>query len=221
MSLLKADFGRQITWHCIFVLLLKRTLDPLIKVPFSFLIILLLMAFLKTSHQLHCCSWSSPCCFLGSPGCRRAEAWTHPPAFTRIFPPSGREQGTGIYFEEAISGSPGCGQRVLHSPFGWCPLSMIWDWFEHFISLPESQNLIFVPLEHVLVASVWVRLLTGSGQIHIFQGTVCSTNFSLHLPLCSPIITSEWNWFKIVCGNFLCNFMLHYSNLFIWIPNRK
>jgi len=56
ISLLKADFGRQLTWHCIFVFLLKRTLDPLKMMAFSFLIILLLMALLKTSHQLYCCS---------------------------------------------------------------------------------------------------------------------------------------------------------------------
>lgn len=56
ISLLKADFGRQITWHYIFVFLLKRTLDPLKMVAFSLLIILLLMALLKTSHQSRCCS---------------------------------------------------------------------------------------------------------------------------------------------------------------------
>lgn len=97
ISLLKADFGRQKTWHCIFVLLLKRTLNSLKMVAFSFLIILLLMALLKTFHQSHCCCWSSPGCFLGSPGCQSAKAQTSGPAYARNFPASGREQGMCIH----------------------------------------------------------------------------------------------------------------------------
>lgn len=87
ISLLKADFGWQITRCCIFMLLLRRTLYTLKMVAFSFLIILFLMSLLKTSHQLHCWSWSSRGWFLGRPG----------PAYTWICPASGREQTTRVH----------------------------------------------------------------------------------------------------------------------------
>lgn len=70
VSQLKTDFGRKITWHCIFVLLVNTRL--LKRVAFSFLLILLLMALLKTPHQSHHSSWSSPGQFLGSPGWTKA-----------------------------------------------------------------------------------------------------------------------------------------------------
>lgn len=107
-------------------------------------------------------------------------------------------------------------KKLLHLLFGWCLLSMIWDWFQHFISVSEPPKLIFMPLEHVLLAFISAQLLTGLNKFVSFKDWCVNTNFFLHSPLCSPIITSQDNWFKVVCGNFFsCNFMLHYSNLFI------
>lgn len=91
LSPLKAGFGRQITLHCIFVLLLRRTLDSLRMVAFSFFTTLLLMALLKTSHQSHRCSGSSPGCFLGSSA---YQSW-------------GLERLTSIFLL-AVAGSRGC-----------------------------------------------------------------------------------------------------------------